>query len=138
MSAKRRRDAIDKFSRPLEQSSRNTCNGRLIIRDGDSYDSDSMIDDDDNFIDEDDQQVFGRKSKRKGKGKAKDTRSGSADGDENPRVMLLSLKAVCCLQIIKRNLIIYKILGCTWFELDWYLFSSSLSTSFTQYPPFSC
>ena len=138
MSAKRRRDAIDKFSVPLEQSGRNICNRRPITRDDDSYDSDPTIDDNDNFMDEDDQQVFGRKSKCKGKGKAKDTRSGSADGDENPRVMLLSLKAVCCLQMFKRNLIIYQILGCTWFELDWYLFSSSLSKSFTQYPSFSC
>ena len=104
MSAKRRRDAINKFTVPLEQQQyiphgRNTRNGGPTTRDDDSYNSDFMIDDDDDFIDEDDEQVFGQKSKRKGKGKAKDT--SSAKGDENPRVMLLSLKAVCCLQIIK-------------------------------------
>lgn len=107
MSAKRRRDAINKFSVPLEREQsipqrRNARSERPTTRYDDSCDSDSMvIDDDDDFIDEDDEQVFGKKSKRKGKGKAKDARSGSDDGDENPRVMLLSLKAVCCFQIIK-------------------------------------
>ena len=100
MSAKRRRDAIDRFSVPLEREQsipqrRSARNGR---RDDDSCDSDSMsIDEDIDFIDG----LFGKNSEHKGKGKAKDTRSGSADGDENPRVMLLSLKAVCCFQIIR-------------------------------------
>ena len=104
MSAKRRRDAIDRFSVPLEREQsisqgRNARNDRPTTRDDDSYDSDSMVidDDDDDFIG----QLFGKKSKAKGKGKARDVRSGSADGDENPRVMLLSLKAVCCFQIIE-------------------------------------
>jgi hypothetical protein len=103
MSAKRRRDAINKFSVPLEREQsipqrRNARNGPTT-RDDNSCDSDSMVndDDDDDFIGE----VFGKKSNYKGKGKAKDDRSCSADGDENPRVMLLSLKAVCCFQILK-------------------------------------
>jgi len=83
---------------PLEQEqsipqTRNACNGGPTTCDDDSY-SDSMInDDDDEFIDEDDQRASDKKSKRKGKGKAKDSMSSSADGGENPRVMLLSLKA---------------------------------------------
>lgn len=104
MSAKRRRDAIDRFIVPLEREQsisqrRNARNVRPTSRDDDSYDSDSMVvdDDDDDFISE----VFGKKSKSKGKGKAKDPRSGSVDEDENPRVMLLSLKAVCYVLIIK-------------------------------------
>ena len=104
MSAKRRRDAINRFTVPLDREQsipprRNAGNGQTARDDG-SYDSDPMIDDDDDFIDEDDKQVSGKRSKCKGKGKAKSTRSGSADEDENPRVMLLSLKAVCCLRII--------------------------------------
>jgi SWI/SNF-related matrix-associated actin-dependent regulator of chromatin subfamily A3 len=107
MSAKRRRDAINRFSVPLEREQsiphrRSARNERPTTRDDDSCDSDSVVivDDDDDFIDDDDE-IFDKKSKRKGKGKAKDARSGSADGGENPRVMLLSLKAVCCFQIIK-------------------------------------
>ena len=104
MSAKRRSDAIDRFSVPLarEQSipqRRSARKERATTRDDDFYDSDIMVIDDDNdddFIDDNDEQVVGKKSKRKGKGKAKDTRSYSDDEDENPRVMLLSLKAVCC------------------------------------------
>ena len=92
MSAKRRQDAITKFSVPLEAQ-----NGGPTILDDNSY---AMADDDDDFIDEDDERAFGKNSERKGKGKARDTRYGSADGDENPRVMLLSLKAVCYLGII--------------------------------------
>ena len=106
MSAKRRRDAIDRFSVPLEREQsisqgRNARNNRPTTRDDDSYGSDSMVidDDDDDFIG----QLFGKKSEPKGKGKARDVRSGSADGDENPRVMLLSLKAVCCFQITKTS-----------------------------------
>ena len=78
---------------------RNARNERPTTHDDDSCDSDSMVidDDDDDFIEE----IFGKKSKGKGKGKAEDAWSGSVDGDENPRVMLLSLKAVCCFQIIK-------------------------------------
>lgn len=103
MSAKRRRDAIDRFSVPLEREQsipqrKSARNERPTTRDDDSYDSDSMsIDDDIDFIDG----LFGKKSEHKGKGKAKDARSDSADEDENPRVMLLSLKAVCCFQIIR-------------------------------------
>lgn len=102
MSAKRRRDAITKFNVPLEQEQsipqRANVRERPTTRDDDSYDSDPTVnDDDDDFIDEDDGRPFGKTSKRKGKGKAKYVRSGFADGDENPRVMLLSLKAVCFL-----------------------------------------
>ena len=104
MSAKRRRDAITKFTLPLEQEQSNpqrtnVRNKRPTTRDDDSYVSDSMVndDDDDDFVNDEDEQAFGKNSRRKGKGKAKDIRSGSVDGDDNPRVMLLSLKAVCCL-----------------------------------------
>jgi SWI/SNF-related matrix-associated actin-dependent regulator of chromatin subfamily A3 len=106
MSVKRRRDAINRFGVSLEQEQsifqrRNARNEPLTSHDDDSCDSDSMVIDDHDFINDDDGQVFGKKSKCKGKGKATDARSGSADGGENPRVMLLSLKAVCCFQIIK-------------------------------------
>ena len=111
MSAKRRRDAINRFSVPLEREQsipqrRSARNERPTTRDDDSCDSDSIMvidDDDDDFIDDDDEQAFGKKSKRKGKGKpeAKYARSGSDDGGENPPVMLLSLKAVSYFQIIK-------------------------------------
>lgn len=105
MSAKRRADAINRFSVPLEreQSAPQRRSGRNeppTTRDDDSCDSDSIViddDDDDDFM----QKVFGKKSDPKGKGKVIDARYGSADGDENPRVMLLSLKAVCPFQIIK-------------------------------------
>jgi hypothetical protein len=146
MSAKRRRDAINRFSVPLEREQsipqrRNARNERPTTRDDEFCDSDSMvIDDDDDFIDDsDDEQVFGKKSKRKGKGKAKDARSGSADGDENPRVMLLSLKAVCCFLNNQDFLIIYEILGCAWFKFDWYLLLRFYPChSLTQDACFSC
>ena len=103
MSAKKRRDAITAFNVPVEQEQiisqrTNIRSGRPTTRTEDSYDSDSMVnDDDDDFIDHEDERAFSKKSKRKGKGKANNARFSSADGDENPRVMLLSLKAVCCL-----------------------------------------
>jgi hypothetical protein len=143
MSAKRRGDAINRFSVPVEREQsvpqrRSGRNERPTTRDDDSCDSDSIIiddDDDDDFM----QKVFGKKLDPKGKGKAIDARSGSADGDGNPRVMLLSLKAVCPFQIVKIFLIIYKILGCAWFELDWYLLLPFYPChSLTQDACFSC
>lgn len=99
MSAKRRRDAIDKFSVPLEPEQ--SVPQKTKTPDN-PYDFDPMVSDDDDFIDEEDEQAFDKKSKRKGKGKAKESRRGSSNEGENPRVMLLSLKAVCCPQIIKK------------------------------------
>lgn len=98
MSAKRRGDAINRFSVPLDREQftplrRSGRNERLTTRDDDSCDSDSIViddDDDGDFM----EKMFGKRSDPKGKGKAKDVRSDSTDGDENPRVMLLSLKAV--------------------------------------------
>ena len=112
MSVKRRRDAIDRFSVPFDREQftpqrRSTRNERPTTRDNDSSDSDSIVIDDDDDDDDDDdgdfmEKIFGKKSDPKGKGKAiDDVRSGSADWDENPRVMLLSLKAVCRFQRIK-------------------------------------
>ena len=108
MSAKRRADAISRFSVPVEREQsapqrRSGRNERPTARDDDFGDSDSIViddDDDDDFM----EKVFGKKSDPKGKGRAINARSGSADGDENPRVMLLSLKAVCPFQIIKKIL----------------------------------
>ena len=146
MSAKRRGDAISSFSVPLEREKsvpqrRSDRNERPTTRDDDPCDSDSIVIDDDDDDDDNDfmEKVFGKKSDPKGKGKATDARSVSADGDENPRVMLLSLKAVCPFQNNQNILIVYKILGCSWFELDWYLLLRFCQChSLTQDAYFSC
>jgi hypothetical protein len=106
MSAKRRGDAINRFSVPLEREQsipqrRSSRNERPTTREDDSCDSDSIVIDDDDDDNDFMGKVFGKKSDPKGKGKAKDARSVSPDEDGNPRVMLLSLKAVCRFQIIK-------------------------------------
>ncbi|KAJ3514328.1 hypothetical protein NLJ89_g2437 [Agrocybe chaxingu] len=114
MSAKRRQEAIARFSVPVEEvqdipalprSARSSRGGSSIVErgdNGDDGDSDFVMngDDDDDFIDdEDDDDGFTKKqkAKAKGKGKAKaPARSVSMDYDtfeENPKVMLLSLKA---------------------------------------------
>ncbi|CAA7259081.1 unnamed protein product [Cyclocybe aegerita] len=115
MSAKRRQEAIARFSVPVEEvqdtpslsrSARSSRGGRSIVEqgyNGDDGDSDFVMSGDDDFIDdEDDDNGFTKKKKKpkakaKGKGKAKAaTRSASMDNDtfeENPKVMLLSLKA---------------------------------------------
>jgi len=114
MSAKRRQEAIAKFSVPIAEKESVPLTTRKTRRnkDGaaaydidavDDSDSDFAINDDsDNFIeDEDEDKPFaGKKSKSKGKGKAKSFGFSKhspdfEESDENPRVMLLSLKAVC-------------------------------------------
>jgi SWI/SNF-related matrix-associated actin-dependent regulator of chromatin subfamily A3 len=101
MSAKRRQEAIARFSVPLEgisslettaaprRSSRKLRNAEATASDNDSDDSDSdfAMDDDanDNLSDDTGSSSLSTRKKTKGKGKV---------SDENPRVMLLSLKAV--------------------------------------------
>jgi len=102
MSAKRRQEAIARFSVPLEgmrssekiessaprRPSRKPRDARLV---GSSSDGDSWDENDSDFVVCDDAELdYGLSSKR-GKTKGK----GKAVLDENPRVMLLSLKAVC-------------------------------------------
>ena len=112
MSAKRRQEAIARFSVPIaeEEPALRRATGKIRDKDGtaaqvidaaDDNDSDfAMNDDSDDFIDDgsDDEPIAGKKSKCNGKGKAKSVsrQSFASEGSaENPRVMLLSLKAVC-------------------------------------------
>lgn len=116
MSAKRRQEAIARFSVPIveEQLDPETAtSGRQrrraaasVIEEGvvdlDGDDSDFVMSDkDDNFNDDSDDDVeepISKRSKGKGKQKARES-SPLLQSEENPRVMLLSLKAVCTLSI---------------------------------------
>lgn len=112
MSAKRRQEAIARFSVPIaeEEPALQKANRKTRDKDGtaaqvidvaDDNDSDfAMNDDSDDFTDDgnDDGPIAGKKSKSHGKGKAKSVSRqsfGFEGSAENPRVMLLSLKAVC-------------------------------------------
>lgn len=117
MSAKRRQETLASFSVPVEddepiQSSQNTTTSRRkrVTRQA-SLDNDDFPfnnDDDDDFVmddvvnDDDDEDNGFSFVGKKGKGKSKATvgnntirSSGLASIRENPRVMLISLKAVC-------------------------------------------
>ncbi|RDB25140.1 DNA repair protein rad5 [Hypsizygus marmoreus] len=101
MSAKRRQETIARFSIPLPDGEGSSIRSR-IVNDEDDYVMDGS---DDGFLDdEDDNCAFsgkrkGKKStKMKGKGRASTSNrrsdvDGSSFGGENPKVMLLSLKA---------------------------------------------
>jgi SWI/SNF-related matrix-associated actin-dependent regulator of chromatin subfamily A3 len=111
MSAKRRQEAIERFSVPLDDgdisystshcpipSKRSGNKSRITAAYG-VDDDDSMISGDDgdsNFLDDDDDDTAfssTQKSKGKGKAKAKATyRTKDFLPGENPKVMLLSLK----------------------------------------------
>ena len=99
MSAKRRQEAIARFSVPIAEEEpalpRVTRKARDKVRENDAADDD----DSDDFIDDgnDDEPIAGKESKsnRKGKAKSDFRQSFAFEGStENPRVMLLSLKAV--------------------------------------------
>jgi SWI/SNF-related matrix-associated actin-dependent regulator of chromatin subfamily A3 len=118
MSAKRRQDAIERFSIPLEDSNADildespiptsrSCSSKTLSRvNSDDEDAASGVDDsDEEFLDDDDDEdcAFVSSTQKKGKGRAKTTKRGkatkhkaafdrSAFGGENPKVMLLSLK----------------------------------------------
>jgi SWI/SNF-related matrix-associated actin-dependent regulator of chromatin subfamily A3 len=113
MSAKRRQEAIERFSVPLDDgdisfstshcpipSKRSGNNSRITAAQG-VDDDDSMLSADDsdfNFLDDDDDDTaFSSTQKSKGKGKAKAKakatfRTKDFLPGENPKVMLLSLK----------------------------------------------
>lgn len=101
MSAKRRQEAIARFSVPIEEASppiaRRTRNTGSVIdvenyANGNDSDGDFVMNGDNDNLD-DELSASQRRSKAKGKGKAQDEFSYELS-DENPRVMLLSLKAV--------------------------------------------
>jgi SWI/SNF-related matrix-associated actin-dependent regulator of chromatin subfamily A3 len=109
MSAKRRQETIAQFSVPLEDvEDSETSTTRASVGCDDDY---TMDDSDDDFLDSEDDCTFTRekgknkkagpsKSKGKGKDKAGANRhavDGSSFNGKNPKVMLLSLKAVCLL-----------------------------------------
>ncbi|KAF8161207.1 SNF2 family N-terminal domain-containing protein [Crassisporium funariophilum] len=109
MSAKRRQDAIAQFSVPLEdevvipeRTARSSRNGSsVILQDGDAdeeVDEDFAMDSDEDesdFVDDDDDGPISRKKTMlKGKGKAKPGKLlSSVSAKQNPRVMIISLKA---------------------------------------------
>jgi len=126
MSAKRRQEAIARFSVPLEAEveetpalsriSTKTRSGRSSVTmedvgEGSDNDGDLLnrAGDDDDFIDysDDDGPFSGKRSKGKGKARARPAKAYEAfdSSDSNPKVMLLSLKAVCALNWI---MLIYK------------------------------
>jgi SWI/SNF-related matrix-associated actin-dependent regulator of chromatin subfamily A3 len=112
MSVKRRQEALQMFGRPIEDetvlSATEGLSGRVrrstrasagisTVADDESSDfENNTADEDTDFLDDDD--VLQRKkssSKGKGKGKAKETYTAAStrQSGENPKVMLLSLKA---------------------------------------------
>ncbi|KAF7376249.1 DNA repair protein rad5 [Mycena sanguinolenta] len=108
MSAKRRQEVIAQFSVPVvEDDTAPAATSRSRGRSSDGSagrrgDSDYMeVDDDSDFIDdEDDDTAWSRNQKSKGKGKAKGkakassyTAQSTTPAGENPKVMLISLKA---------------------------------------------
>jgi SWI/SNF-related matrix-associated actin-dependent regulator of chromatin subfamily A3 len=119
MSAKRRQETLASFSVPVEddepiQSSQNTTTSRKkrVTRqaslDNDDFPFDN--DDDDDFVmddvanDDDDEGNDFSSVGKKGKGKLKtivgnNTIRSSGLGRGNPRVMLISLKAVCSIYV---------------------------------------
>lgn len=94
MSAKRRQETIAQFSVPLDAENAHGSSARR---------NDYVIDDDDDFIDDEEDDYASAKrngkkkagfSKAQGKGKARQAVDGSSFSGQNPKVMLLSLKAV--------------------------------------------
>jgi len=114
MSAKRRQEAIARFSVPLEaeveetptlsRASRKTRSGRSSVTMKDVGGGSDNDGDDDDFIDDsdDDGPFSGKISKGKGKARARPAKAYEAfdSSDSNPKVMLLSLKAVRALNWI--------------------------------------
>ncbi|KAF5380521.1 hypothetical protein D9615_004518 [Tricholomella constricta] len=97
MSARRRQETIERFSVPIADGVPADENkmGNMNGEDSGDY---IMDDDEDEFIDdEDDDCTFSRKKKKgkkaRSKGKGRASVSGSSFAGENPKVMLLSLKA---------------------------------------------
>jgi len=125
MSARRRQEAIARFSVPIEDDHPVTIDSEPSRRtrrtsstasleggaaDVDDNDSDFVIgdmdnDEDDYLNDSDDDKPVKKTKKGKGKGKATNIRRPPVDEelelDTNPRVMLLSLKAVGLLWYIR-------------------------------------
>lgn len=114
MSAKRRQEAIARFSVPVAEElpipeartsgrrTRRAAASKVVENGGAEQDGDDsdflMSDKDDGFnndSDDDGEVQISKKSKGKGKQKARNS-SPPLRSEENPRVMLLSLKAVCC------------------------------------------
>ena len=81
MSAKRRQEAIARFSIPLEDSG--SVKRSTLQRASDDNDSDFVMSDDNSSS-----------LRKKAKGKGNSTFQDFESSAENPRVMLLSLKAV--------------------------------------------
>jgi SWI/SNF-related matrix-associated actin-dependent regulator of chromatin subfamily A3 len=103
MSAKRRQEAIARFSVPVddeieatgmqEDGKRRRCSTSRVV-----MDEDFVVDDDDlsdgGFID-DSSPIKKTKGKTKGKSKGRaKAKMNDSFGDDNPKVMLISLKAV--------------------------------------------
>jgi len=106
MSAKRRQDAIERFSIPLEDNeigalsddpkpvTRSRGRAKTIVARNVEYDDTDMngTDDSDEDFEDDDHSPTSSTQKRKGKGKGKDCSSNNSLCGDNPKVMLLSLK----------------------------------------------
>lgn len=135
MSAKKRQEAIARFTVPVEDSVTPVCgltirlpakrNVRstmqsVITHGGSLNDEDSVTESDSDFsVTESGAQTEDEDgtSTRKGKGKAKGKSSYANKGD-NPRVMLISLKAVIKFPWISMFCYILSS-GCSWSQLNW-------------------
>lgn len=106
MSAKRRQEAIARFSVPIEEQAPEQSHGISVRRrrsiapvvtednDDDKNDADFNMEDDTDDSDDDAEVYISQRAKNKGKGK-ENMSTSSLESEDNPRVMLLSLKAVC-------------------------------------------
>lgn len=113
MSAQKREETIARFSVPLEEGAepeqasstqvsstrrRPRASQRTINDDADVSvavaDDDFVPGDDDDFVESDDDTAFTNKKKGKGKAKQRKTSSTRVFSGVNPKVMLISLKAV--------------------------------------------
>lgn len=113
MSAQKREETIAQFSVPLEEGAepeqasstqvsstrrRPRASQRTINDDADVSvavaDDDFVPGDDDDFVESDDDTAFTNKMKAKGKAKQRKTSSTRVFSGVNPKVMLISLKAV--------------------------------------------
>jgi SWI/SNF-related matrix-associated actin-dependent regulator of chromatin subfamily A3 len=108
MSAKRREDAINRFSVPvaevdvLQQSCGSRTRGHNV--DGDKDDQDFVMEDRDTTDDDDFSDDNSAAWSKKGKGKVKSQKkkgkaraeSGTALHGDNPKIMLISLKGKSC------------------------------------------
>ena len=121
MSAKRRQEAIARFSVPLEDSGDLDSSTHQRVSQG-TRNIEAASDDTNSDFVMNDNNSSSLPTTRKTKGKGKATETSFQDfnaSDENPRVMLLSLKAVRSIIVLMNNAENSTYAGSSRVEFDW-------------------